>query len=308
MTAQFTRRDVMSATAAGVVAAACPRFSAGQPAALEMTDLGADLALIQGSGANVVALGSADGLLLVDGGAQALAAALQGALEQRWPGRAVKIAFNTNWRDDHVGLNTALRGAGATVMAHENTKLWLGGDFVVEWQERRYRPRPAAALPTATFYTSGSLDFAGRKIEYRYLPRASTDGDVAVFFPDANVLVASDLLAVGGYPVVDYVTGGWIGGFEAATKALLDAGDAATRIVPAAGPVSGRAALERQLALFSTVRQRVAEAFRNGMSHADFVATRPTREFDAERGDPAAFLGQVYKGAYAHLRELGGVI
>jgi hypothetical protein len=44
------------------------------------------------------------------------------------------------------------------------------------------------------------------------------------------------------------------------------------------------------------------------MSRADFVATRPTREFDGERGDPALFLAQVYKGAFAHLRELGGVI
>ena len=47
---------------------------------------------------------------------------------------------------------------------------------------------------------------------------------------------------------------------------------------------------------------------RCGQSRADFIAARPTREFDAERGDAGLFLAQVYKGAFAHMRELGGVI
>jgi hypothetical protein len=44
------------------------------------------------------------------------------------------------------------------------------------------------------------------------------------------------------------------------------------------------------------------------MSYEEFVASAPTREFDAARGDPSAFLPLVYKGAWAHIRELGGVI
>jgi hypothetical protein len=55
------------------------------------------------------------------------------------------------------------------------------------------RRRPKVALPTNTFYVSGALDFDGRTVEYKYLPRAHTDGDVAVFFPDANVLAARQL-------------------------------------------------------------------------------------------------------------------
>ena len=61
MGARSTRRDVISATAAGVVAAAWPRLGAAQHAALKVTDLGSELALIEGGGANVVALGTADG-------------------------------------------------------------------------------------------------------------------------------------------------------------------------------------------------------------------------------------------------------
>ncbi len=44
------------------------------------------------------------------------------------------------------------------------------------------------------------------------------------------------------------------------------------------------------------------------MSFEDFVASEADAEFDAERGDPRSFLRLVYKGALAHMRELGGVI
>jgi glyoxylase-like metal-dependent hydrolase (beta-lactamase superfamily II) len=284
---------------------AAPRGRAAAHA-LTVTDLGADLVLASGAGANVVALASADGLLLVDGGAEAHAAALQGALAERWPGRPVRIAFNTNWRDEHVGLNAALRGAGATIMAHENTKLWLGGDFFVDWEDRHYAPHPAAMLPNKTFYTSGKVE--PRRPQRRVTCRARTDGDVAVFIPHANVLVASDLLSVGRYPVPDYATGGWIGGLIDATQKLLDGTDAKTRIVAAAGGVYGRAELDAQLELCKAVAQKTAEAFRVGMSFADFVASKPTAAFDAKWGDPQLFLRFVYKGGFAHLRELGGVI
>ena len=299
----------MAATAAGAVTAAWPRLAAAQAAApLSLTELAADLVLIEGAGANVVALGSEDGVLLVDGGREANAGALQRALAERWPGGRLAILFNSNWREEHTGANAVLRAAGATVMAHENTKLWLGGDFFVDWEDKHYAPHAAAMLPNKTFYTSGKVDLGGRSVEYWHLPRAHTDGDVAVFMPHANVLVASDLLSVGRYPKPDYATGGWIGGLIDATQKLLDATDASTRIVAAEGGVYGRAELEAQLALCKAVAQKTAEAFRVGMSFADFVASKPTAAFDAKWGDPQLFLRLVYKGGFAHLRELGGVI
>ena len=304
----FTRRQMFNAAAATVVVGAVPRFSLAQAASLKVTDLADDLLLIEGAGANVVAFGTADGVLLVDGGLRRNSAAVLAALNERWPGRRIEILFNTNWREEHVGANEAVRAGGAKVMAHENTKLWLGGDFDVEWEDRHYSPQPAAMWPNSTFYTSGEVTFGGKRVEYRYLPRAHTDGDVTVFFPHANVLVASDLLSVGSYPVPDYATGGWIGGMVAASEKLLAATDERTRFVAATGPAHGRAALQSQLDLCTAVRKRTAEAFRAGMSFRDFAASKPTAEFDAQWGDAAQFLALVYKGGFGHLRELGGVI
>lgn len=306
----MNRRQALIGATAGLLAARWPSLARAQAAAgpLSVRDLEPGLMLVEGAGTNVVVLATGDGLLLVDGGAEAHAGALQRTLAERWPGRPLSILFNTNWRHEHTGANGALRAAGATVMAHENTKLWLGGDFFVEWEHRHYAPLPKAMLPTKTFYTSGKVELGGRGVEYWYLPRAHTDGDIAVFFPDENVLVASDLLSVGRYPVPDYSTGGWIGGFVDATQKMLDATDARTRIVAAEGGVYGRSELEAQLAMCTTVRLKAAEAFRAGMSLADFVASKPTAAFDATWGDPKQFLPLVYEGGFAHLRELGGVI
>lgn len=304
------RRELIKAGLAGAAAAAWPFRGRTEPqaAALTTTALDAGMAVIAGAGANVTVLGGPDGALLVDGGLAGRADDVLAAVAAVTGSRSIKVLFDTNWRPEHTGANERLHAAGATILAHENTKLWIGADFEVEWAHLEHAPRPAAALPDKTFYTGGGLEFAGRSIDYGYLPRASTDGDIYVLFPDADVLVVSDLLAVGSYPLVDYVTGGWIGGLEQATKKLLDLANDTTRVVPASGPVQRRKALEDQLALCTAVREAVRDAYRSGHSLEEFMAAKPTAAFDAERGDPTLFLRLVYKGAWGHVRELGGGI
>jgi glyoxylase-like metal-dependent hydrolase (beta-lactamase superfamily II) len=304
------RRDVLKAGLTGAVALACPLrgFAQSSVPALETIPLGEGLAVITGAGANITVLAGADGALLVDTGLPDRTDALLEAVKAATGSPKVALAFDTNWRPEHSGGNERLHAASATIMAHENTKLWIGADFDVAWEQRKHEPRPREALPDKTFYTDGSVDFAGHKVAYGYLPQASTDGDIYVHFPDANVLAVSDLLAVGRYPIVDYVTGGWIGGLEKATQKLLTIADADTRIVPAQGAVQTRAALESQLALCTKVREAVRDAYKGGHSVEEFLASKPTAAFDAERGDPELFLRLVYKGAWGHVRELGGGI
>src|SRR5690606_39235485 len=63
------------------------------------------------------------------------------------------------WHADHTGGNEALAARGARIVAHENTKLWLGAEFEVWWRDGElHRPRPREAWPTATFYSGGELD------------------------------------------------------------------------------------------------------------------------------------------------------
>jgi glyoxylase-like metal-dependent hydrolase (beta-lactamase superfamily II) len=225
------------------------------------------------------------------------------------PSPRVEVLFNSNWRAEHTGLNAHVNGNGGRTIAHINTWLWMGNDFTVEWENLGHKPQPKDELPSHTFYTEESLDFGGEAVRYGHLAQAHTDGDIYVHFPDSNVLVASDLLAVSTYPVVDYVTGGWLGGLERATQALLELTDANTQIVPAHGPVQKRAALEKQLEFAKALKDTVGSMIKNGRSIEEVIEARPTRDFDVNwEGDAELFLRLAYQGLYGHIRELGGVL
>jgi hypothetical protein len=42
--------------------------------------------------------------------------------------------------------------AGTKIIAHENTRLWLGTRVDSKWEHRIYPPQPSYALPTQTFF------------------------------------------------------------------------------------------------------------------------------------------------------------
>ena len=217
----------------------------------------------------------------------------------------IHTLFNTHWHWDQTGSNRTLGPAGTRIIAHENTRLWLGTEVFSKWQNRVYPPLPRDARPNQTFYTTGTLAFGGEHIDYGYLPQAHTDGDLYVFFRNANVLVAGDVVAVGSYPVIDYSTNGWIGGLLDATKTLTGLADANTRIVPGKGPVQTRADVEAERDMLATMKLRLSQLLAQGMSVPDMLAAAPSREFDAHWGDPTLFISNAWPGLTQRARELG---
>src|SRR5690606_11601556 len=277
-----------------------PRLSISQPASqLDVVEVAKNVRVVSGAGGNVVVLEGSDGIVMVDGGSAEHSPSLLELV--RGNGRPVLAHFNTHWHYDHTGSNAALRSGGAPIFAHENTKLWLGGEFYVEREDRNYGPRPPEALPTETFYTAGEMALAGEDIEFGYLPRAHTDGDIYVYFRRANVLVVGDTVSVGQYPVSDYSTGGWPVGVMDACDILLDLADADTRIVPGHGPVVARAHVQSERDMLASVTERMMEMMSMGMSAAEMLAAGATKDFDADWGDPRLFVTNGYKGLWAHV-------
>ena len=271
---------------------------------LTATKINDSFTQISGGGGNSLVLTSPDGLLMVDGTTQeASADLLKLAGNQK-----IQVLFNTDWYPEHTGSNEAIRRTGARIIAHENTKLWLGGDFYCEWQNRSYKPRPAEALPTETFYTSGKMAFGKEPVEYGHLGQAHTDGDIYVFFPQANILAVGDVLSIGKYPILDYTTGGWIGGLVDATKKLLSIANAETRIVPGSGPIQTRAGLQAESDMLAAMKDRLTKLMKQGMGPKDMIAARPSKDFDEKWGNPELFLSNAYRGMWGHVRELGGIV
>jgi cyclase len=308
MMVRKNRRDFIGLSLIGALGAAIGRAPVAAAAARDVTALGARVALLQGYGGNVTLLTGADGPLLVDGGAAPHTAPLLAAVAQHSGSKRVPVLFNSHWHPEQTGANAHLGRAGARIIAHENTKLWLANDFESPWQGRHYTPAPREALPNDTFYTTGSLVHGGERVDYGYVLQAHTDSDIWVFLRDSNVLVVSDLLAVASYPVLDYVTLGWIGGMVTANKTLLDLANADTRIVPGIGPVQTREDLKRQLDMLLVLQERLYTLLRDGRSADEMLAAHPTREYDARCGDPELFIRNAFQGMSAHVRQIPVIV
>ncbi|MGC1459043.1 MAG: MBL fold metallo-hydrolase [Steroidobacteraceae bacterium] len=279
--------------------------SAAETGPLAVVPLTSGLSVITGGGGNITVFESSAGVLLVDGGSPERSAEVLKLVKARTGAARIHTLFNTHWHWDQTGSNRALGPSGTRIIAHENTRLWLGTQVDCKWQNRVYPPLPREARPNLTTYTTGSLSFGGEHIDYGYLPQAHTDGDLYVFFRDANVLVAGDVVSVGAYPIIDYSTNGWIGGLLDGTKTLIGLADANTRIVPGKGAVQTRADVEAERDMLTTLKLRLAQLLAKGMSVSDMLAAAPTREFDAHWGDPTLFISNAWPGLVQRARELG---
>ncbi|MGH8260865.1 MAG: MBL fold metallo-hydrolase [Steroidobacteraceae bacterium] len=305
MSYRVDRRDFLKAAVGGATAAslgAFPLARAGVPApSIDAAKLTDSLTLFSGDGGNVVAARDGDGLALVDGGLTARSQALAARIQRETGLDRVHMLFNTHWHPRQTGSNERLGKERATIIAHENTKLWLGYANQVPGENRTYGPLPVYARPNKTFYYgTQEITIGGEPVEYGYLPQAHTDGDIYVHFKKSNVLAAGGVASGKGWPVIDVKTGGWIVGMVAGLASLLKVADAHTQIVPASGPVLTREQLEQQHKMLSTVANRLEHAIRKGLGPEEVLALDPTKEFNAEMGDPTQFTTQAFRSLWGH--------
>jgi len=303
---QFARRTILRA-ALGAGGALCLPHAAllSQPsasAALDVTRLGNALFVVTGGGCNVVvAQGPEGGATMVDGGLKERSAELLSLVRNELSVSRVDTLFNTCWHPDRTGANEALGAAGARIMAHENTRLWLSRDVTRPWDDNRTIKRlPPQACPNSTFYEAGTVDVSGREVGYGYLLQAHTDGDIYVRFPAENVLVTGASITTTTWPLLDWWTGGWIGGLIDAFDVLLAVADENTRIVPGEGGVLTRADLAAQRQLYLTIFDRLSKLFFAGTEPEDMLAAEPTKEFERRLGDSELFLRLAFRGFGLH--------
>jgi len=248
---------------------------------------------------NVVARTGADGVLLVDGGSARAADALTKAISGLPGGGPVHTIFNTHWHPEQTGSNEQLGKAGKTIIAHENTRLWLTTDVTWPWNGQQFKRLPKIAQPNRTFYTTGALDPG---VRYGYIPDAAhTDGDMYVYFTQQNVLAVGDAVSGQGWPIVDYATGGWIGGIVGGLQRLQTLANEATRIVPGRGPVLGLKDLKAQYEMYGTIYDRLTQLLNKGRGPGEAVAAQPTKEFDAQMGNPDEFVRRAFESLWAYV-------
>ncbi|HEX6997732.1 MAG TPA: MBL fold metallo-hydrolase [Gammaproteobacteria bacterium] len=300
-----SRRALLRGAAGAAAGLALSRFAPVGLAAgtVTATDVAPGFTLLAGAGGNVLVAATGAGKVLVDGGAAAFTADLLAALEAL-PGGPVAALFNTHWHLDQVGGNEALARAGATIVAHEKTRIRLRTGYYLPGEDRYERPLPPAAVPSESFHDAYATTVGGRRIECGYLLEAHTDGDIYVAFPDANLIAVGDAVSPARDPELDWFGGGWLGGRVDALAALLALADAGTRFVPSYGPVVGRAEVQAEHDLLVEVFERMVEHVRMGESAQDMLAAGVLDGLARAFQDPAAFLYAAHKGLWAHHNKL----
>jgi glyoxylase-like metal-dependent hydrolase (beta-lactamase superfamily II) len=291
----LTRRQLLQA---GIGLIAAPALAqTGPPGILTLSD---DLFVITLPGeANVVAQTSAAGVLLVDGASARGADALMKTVAGLPGGGQVHTLFNTHWHPEQTGSNERLGKAGRTIIAHENTRLWLTTEVRWPWNGQRFAPLPKVAQPNRTFHSTGALESG---IRYGHIPDAAhTDGDLYVFFPAQNVLAVGDVVSGAGWPVVDWATGGWIGGLVGGHERVLSLANPETRIVPARGPVLSLADVKTQFEMYGILYERLTKLLNSGRGPAEAVAAQPAKEFAARMGNPDEFVRRAFESLWAYL-------
>jgi cyclase len=139
-------------SAADLVASMRAKFNA---VPMETQKLADNITMFDGPGGAVTVLNGPDGKFMVDTFVLPAWPKLKAALDGI--GNApVKCVIDTHWHFDHTDNNAHLHAAGATVLAHENTKkrmsephdqpvLYRGPDGALH--DLHFDPSPAEALP-----------------------------------------------------------------------------------------------------------------------------------------------------------------
>ncbi|HVY66223.1 MAG TPA: MBL fold metallo-hydrolase [Gammaproteobacteria bacterium] len=276
----------------------------GQPPQQEVkvvtTKLGGNVYGIDGQGGRAAALVGPDGIFMVDSQFARVSDKIVAALKEISPA-AIRFLVNTHVHGDHTGGNENFAKLGATILGRP------------ELREQLLNPRPApgngqvppvappAALPIVLYDAPTTVYLDGETIRLVPLPAAHTNGDTAVKFEQADVLMTGDVFRSQGFPAAGVTNGGsYLGTIDALNK-LIEMAGPNTKVVPGHGPVVGKAELVFHRDMAVTVRDRVAKMLKQKKTAEQILAAKPTAEFEEKVGGPPAFIPQFVNGLIAEL-------
>jgi glyoxylase-like metal-dependent hydrolase (beta-lactamase superfamily II) len=288
----LSRRRFLHAGAAalgGALVSASPVRAQRASPRISTTDLGG-ATLLQGAGCNVVAMPGPDGALMIDGGLAANADALLAAVRKVTSTSRVHTLIDTHWHPEQTGANEAVGRSGGVIFAHEKTRTYLSSAVYSLTFEGRRPPLPEIARPNQTTRGDGSLTFAGQQIDYGYKPAAHADGDLYVHVPKMNLLVAGGVVSAEEWPLLDHRNGAWLGGRVRALERLADIVGPDTRVVPADGRVMTGRDIVRHRDIYQELFLTMIGYLNMGFGPEDAVERNPLKAYQAEFGDPSAFL------------------
>jgi glyoxylase-like metal-dependent hydrolase (beta-lactamase superfamily II) len=307
------RHFLASAGVATTVALVAPRHAFAQDeglvqtarksaaaATIDVQKLRGNVSVLMGAGGNIAVLPGRDGKLLIDAGFAGARPKISDALTSL-SSDPIKHLINTHRHFDHTDGNQWLHSAGAAILAHANTRKRLSTTTRVEGWNFTFPPWPAGAIPAEVFDDDRTVKLNGTTIALKYYGPAHTDGDISVYFSEADILHVGDTFWNGFYPFIDYSTGGSIDGMIRATEANMAKVTEKMIVIPGHGAIGDKSQLAFYRDLLVGTREKVATLKKQGKSLDEIVAAKPTAATDAKWGggfmSPRQFIGLVFQGA-----------
>jgi glyoxylase-like metal-dependent hydrolase (beta-lactamase superfamily II) len=275
-------------------------FKEAATAKVTVQNLRRNISVLLGAGGNMAVLTGPDGKLVVDAEIVTARPNVSKALAGI-NGDPIKQLINTHWHFDHTGGNEWVHEAGASILAHENTRkhlsraTFVGGNF-----QYTFPAAPASAIPSDVFKDEHTLHMNNTTLMLKHYSPAHTDSDVSVHFPEADILHTGDTFWNRDYPFIDYWTGGSIDGQIRAAEANIAKVGSKTIVIPGHGAVGGKADLVLFRDVLVDIRDKVAALKKQGKPLPEVIAAKPSARYDAEWGNlfqnSSNFIALVYQG------------
>jgi cyclase len=276
---------------------------AGQPqqeVVVTTTRLGGSVYGIDGQGGRAAALVGPDGIFIVDSQFARVSHKFLAAVKQLSPA-PLKFLVNTHVHGDHTGGNENFARAGATILGRPALRAQLLNPRPAPGNGQVPPIAPPAALPVVLYDAPLTVHLNGETVQLVPLVPAHTDGDTAVKFEQADVLMTGDVYRSQGFPAAAIGNGGSVLGTIAALDRLVTLAGPNTKVVPGHGPVVDRAALVFHRDMAVTVRDRIAAQLREGKTPEQIRSSKPTADFEERVGGPANFITQFVDGLITEL-------
>lgn len=243
----------------------------GFATAFESTEVVPGIYMVVGAdafgGGNISLLVGDDYVAMIDDGLLPVAPILLTHIAGETAGRPINFIINTHVHGDHVGGNALFAENGTVILAHDNIRNRLLEDSGPAGGE--------GGLPVITFAEGVNFHLNGLEAQVFHIPNAHTDGDVAINFPDVNVIHAADVMFNYMFPYIDLDNGGTVAGFIAGQKMLISMADDETKIIPGHGELGTKADLRRDLLMLTDSQARVKLLVDQGRTIEEVLQANP---------------------------------
>jgi cyclase len=263
---------------------------------IETVKLTPNFYVLNGQGGAIGVLTGPDGVLMVDSQFAPLTDKIVAAIKQV-SNAPIKFLINTHVHGDHTGGNENLGKMGVTILAREELRERLAHPAPGA-NGAPGTPAPAAALPVITYDSPLTIHMDGENVQAIPIPKAHTDGDTLVYFPNANVIMIGDYFRSLGYPNIDRANGGSLPGMLAGIDTAIKLCNAQTKVVPGHGAIVDRNGLIAHRDMIIAIRDKIAPMVSQGKTLQEVIAAKPTADYDAKVPGVGTtgerFIGQVY--------------